>query len=71
MNKFHFFLTILLTDLMGAFTNLQAQEPAELGNYRIAKIGEAQNTFKEGQWYLMGRNPYLGSAQNAYLYENQ
>ena len=59
MNKHYYFLTVLFTTLIGVFTNLHAQEPANLGDYRITKIGAATNKVTPGQWYLVGRNPYM------------
>ncbi len=71
MKKIYLFF-ITLSTLLGAFTNLHAQEPSELGNYRITKIGEAQNTFEANRWYLMGRNPYLvrNGGTDGYVYDS-
>ena len=75
MKKIYLFL-ITLSTLLGTFTNLHAQEPSELGNYRITKIGtpfeiSAQTPLPEGQWFLMGRSQELKDTYgDGYVYEN-
>jgi len=72
MNKHYYFLTVLFTTLIGGFTNLHAQEPAELGNYQITKIGNPVFQVTTNQWYLMGRNKYLvdKGGDNGYVFED-
>jgi len=53
-------LFLALAILRGFFSCIMAQEPADLGNYQITKIGSTPVfNVTTDQWYLMGRNKYM------------
>ena len=72
------FVRILSCACVGLLCSLvvNAQEPADLGNYRITKIGEPfqitpTTPLPEGQWFIMGRSQNLKDTYgDGYVYEN-